>query len=562
MRDDVLIENFRLAGRIDAVSAKEKKWLEPHRAAFIEKLKKKHGNDLSIRELITIEISESGVRPVCKTCGSHTRFLRGKFNLFCSNSCAQRHADTRAKMIEKWKNHGYTNPLNSSKSVEKRKQSNLTRYGSEHVMSSDKGRELLKQGMIEKYGVEFANQSLDVRKRAEAKSIEKYGVSHYFKTDAHKAKAREVSMKTRGVLHHTQDEALKEKFSALKSKAQIDKFKTKLPPKYRDCSSITELYTVLYENGFTSSRKIQEELGVSQSWVSTAFRNFYLDKPAVSFEEEKFAEEIGNVFHVNFEHSNRSILSGKEIDIWIPEHNLGIEYHGLYWHSADYLDRRVYDKFLLSRKANVNLLQFWSSDVNHKRDIVMSIVSTNLGKNDRIFARKCEVRNLTSSEHRLFCEENHLQGAAGASVRLGLFFKDELVSVMSFGKSRFSKKHEWEMIRFCNKKFTTVVGGASKLWKHFLKTANPKSVVTYADARISSGSLYRTLGFTFSHHSSPNYFYTKDFMTLESRVKYQKHKLKDLLERFDPDKTEMENMLSSGYKIVSDAGNLVFTFCS
>ena len=557
---DKFINEFKYAGFIGAVSAKEKRWSEPDKAKFIETLKKKYGYDLSIRELITIEISEDKVRPVCKTCGSHVKFLRGKFNEFCSNSCVQKHPDTRSKMQEKWKKQGYLNPLNSKKSIEKRKITNLEKYGSEHIMASKEGRNILKNGMIKKYGVEFANQSTLIQEKAKANSFEKHGVNHYFITDEHKQQMIETALEKRGVKHHTQDAGFKEKMSAINSAAQIKKFRGELPDKYRNFDSISELYSSLFDNGFTSSRKIQEELGVSQSWVSTSFREFYLDKPTVSFEEEKFAEEIGKLFKVEYEHSNRKILNGKEIDIWVPEYNLGIEYHGLYWHSSVSNDRRVFEKCKEAEKSGVKLLQFWSSEVHNKHDIVMSIISANIGKNVRLFARKCHVRNLSSGEHSEFCSENHLQGSAGASVRLGLFHEDELVSVMSFGKSRYGKKFEWEMIRFCNKKFVTVVGGASKLWKHFLKTFSPSSVVTYADARISNGNLYKKLGFEFSHHSAPNYFYTKDFKKLESRVKYQKHKLQGLLETFDPEKTERDNMIDAGYKIVSDAGNLVFTF--
>ena len=96
------------------------------------------------------------------------------------------------------------------------------------------------------------------------------------------------------------------------------------------------------------------------------------------------------------------------------------------------------------------------------------------------------------------------------------------------------------------------------MWKYFLKTRNPSSVVTYADARISQGILYKTLGFTFKHHSGPNFFYTKDCFILESRIKYQKWKQKDLLENFDENLTGKENMLNNGYRIVYDAGNLTY----
>ena len=128
---------------------------------------------------------------------------------------------------------------------------------------------------------------------------------------------------------------------------------------------------------------------------------------------------------------------------------------------------------------------------------------------------------------------------------------------MTFGKCRFDKKHEWELLRFCNKLGYHIPGGASKLLRYFERNYQPKSLVSYADRRWSQGKVYENLGFTFSHASAPNYWYWKN-LKLESRIKYQKHKLKDLLEIFDENKTEVENMRDNGYKQIYDCGNLVY----
>ena len=114
------------------------------------------------------------------------------------------------------------------------------------------------------------------------------------------------------------------------------------------------------------------------------------------------------------------------------------------------------------------------------------------------------------------------------------------------------------MLRFCNKLGYHVVGAASKLLKFFEKTYMPKSLVSYADRRWSQGRLYKALGFTLKHASSPNYWYWKNTNTLESRIKYQKHKLKDILEIYDENLSEAENMKNNGYHTIYDCGNLVF----
>ena len=130
---------------------------------------------------------------------------------------------------------------------------------------------------------------------------------------------------------------------------------------------------------------------------------------------------------------------------------------------------------------------------------------------------------------------------------------------MTFGKTRFSKKYEWELLRFCCKLGYHIPGAAGKLLKHFERKYNPKSLVSYADRRWSQGQLYGKLGFTLDHVSNPDYWYFKqNTILLESRVKYQKYKLSKILDNFDENKTEVENMKANGYFRIFDCGNFVF----
>ena len=145
-------------------------------------------------------------------------------------------------------------------------------------------------------------------------------------------------------------------------------------------------------------------------------------------------------------------------------------------------------------------------------------------------------------------------------IRCGLYLHDELVAAISFAKPRFSKKYDHELVRFCNKLNTNVVGGASKLFSHFLKTCGAgETIVSYADRRWSVGTLYKNLGFTQTHISSPNYWYFSG-LDLFHRVNFQKHKLSEKLDMFNPELTEWENMEANGWNRIWDCGNLVFKF--
>ena len=167
------------------------------------------------------------------------------------------------------------------------------------------------------------------------------------------------------------------------------------------------------------------------------------------------------------------------------------------------------------------------------------------------------MRELDSKTANEFLEQNHLQGGDNSSIRYGLYHGDELVTVMTFGKPRFSKSYDWELIRFASKCGCNVVGGASKLLNHF-RSSHSGSIVSYADRRHSDGHLYEKLGFVLEGVSKPNYWYVRGGEKL-SRYACQKHRLKDVLgEAFDPNLSEFENMSLNGWTRVHDCGNMVF----
>ena len=161
---------------------------------------------------------------------------------------------------------------------------------------------------------------------------------------------------------------------------------------------------------------------------------------------------------------------------------------------------------------------------------------------------------------REFLAENHLQGAVTSSINYALYYGDELVEVMTFKRPRFTKDYDFELLRLCTKKETTIVGGASKIFKAFRRDYPTASVISYANRRWSRGDVYRRLGFELLKVSAPNYWYVRGDEVL-SRYQAQKHKLPQLLgESFDPELSESENMLQAGFERIYDCGNLVFGF--
>lgn len=273
--------------------------------------------------------------------------------------------------------------------------------------------------------------------------------------------------------------------------------------------------------------------------------------------ELEVLEYITSIYKGWIETSDRTILSGKELDIVLPDLGIAFEYNGAYWHREDKVGSTYHiDKSNLVRDFGYKLIHINEEEWLGKPDIVKSRIRSILNLTDTVYARNCTVREIPFPYQ--FLDTNHIQGRGSpSSFNYGLFLKEELVAVMTFSKPRFNKSYEYELIRYCSLLDITIVGGASKLLKKFRDT-NIGSIVTYSDKRWSIGNMYKVLGFTFSHTSVPGYKYHKGTEVL-SRYQCQKHLLSGLFPKFfDAKLSELEILVAAGYNKVFDCGNDVW----
>ena len=268
-------------------------------------------------------------------------------------------------------------------------------------------------------------------------------------------------------------------------------------------------------------------------------------------ELREWIESFGFIVEAN----NREILGDKEFDIWIPEKNIAIEFNGVYWHSSKWKTPTYHvDKFIKSRDKGIRLIQIFEDEWISKKEIVKSRLKSILGISDRLFARNCQIQLVEKKEYKHFCMRYHLQGFATASIVFGLYHNSELVAVMSFGKSRYTKE-SYELIRYCSK--TTIIGGASRLFKKFINEYNPCKIVSYANRCWSNGNLYKKLEFNNVTKNDRNigYWYFKNNKRYH-RSTFTKSRLIKL--GFDSMKTEEEIMEENGYLKIYDCGNYKF----
>jgi G:T-mismatch repair DNA endonuclease (very short patch repair protein) len=493
-------------------------------------------HDAKVSERIYVIINDITTSPTCE-CSKPRPFLsmtRG-YQTFCSSKCSQ----------------------SSSQVIEKVKSTCLSKYGKASYLGSESCKVKSKQSMLDKYGVEFSSQRDDWYDKVKKTSVDKFGVEHHSKSENFRLGRRDDNL-----IDYTK-----------KLNDHLVEHNLTLMDEYTGVKDDRDDYIVY-----------RLVCGVCNTSFDRVFGNgrFHICRtcnPKVkSGVEIEIYEFIRSVYSGVVLRNDRKILDGgRELDILLPEMGIAIEYHGLMWHSygkdswsrLDNYDlehtskHKERDKYEECKSKHISLIQIFEHEWKSKPEICKNIILSKLHINERIGARKTSVVDISHSNASKFLESYHIQGSGKFSKVIALEYNGEIVSVMTFTKSRYTNKHDWELHRICTKGGVTIIGGVSKLLKHFKEEycTSGQTIVSYCDIRYSNGNVYNTIGMTHSHNSNPNYFYFKknDLTHVYSRINFQKHKLSDKLELFDADLTERINMFNNGYRRIWDSGNMVFT---
>ena len=493
-------------------------------------------------------INKSNDIPCCPICGKQVKwddaqpFRLQKYREFCSVSCSRKSAN----VVEKKKQTEMQKSIEEKQnSIKKRKQTNLEKYGVESAAQLDSVQQKRKQTVQDRYGVDNVIQHEEVISKRKQTNQKLYGVDVPAQSEYVKAKMRATNIT---------------KYGCLSSQLSIPE------------STLSKLMNKdwLFDCHVTKEMKMSEiaaELGVHQATILRYLKlhNISVKYHAHSILETELCDWVKSL-DVSLVSNSKSIIAPKELDIYLPDYNVAIEFDGIYWHSELQGKDSNYhlNKTLACENKGIRLIHIFEHEWVNKTDIVKSRLLSILNKANKIHARQCSIKALSHQEYTDFFELTHIQGSVNANICYGLFCNDILVAAMSFGLSRFNSKCEYELLRFSNALNTNVVGGASKLFKHFIKNHQPSSIVSYSDIRWNTGSVYKQLGFEFQHNSKPNYFYfhSSDHLALYSRHKFQKHKLSNELTIYDSELTEWDNMVNNNYNRIWDCGNSVWIWNS
>jgi hypothetical protein len=454
--------------------------------------------------------------------------------------------------------YGVDNPRKSTAVAAKVKKTMLDRYGVEHAVHSPELLEKIRATNYERYGNSCVFHNTEITNKSKQTILNKYGVDNVMHDSSIREQIRNTNISRYDGPSPASSPAVLSKMQATlyNTHTVMNPGQISLQPGTLD--KLQSATWLTNENSTKSISSIADELSVTVRTVSQYFTKHGLiyKKHSNSLFEQSVKHYITGITDCDIVLNTKTVISPGELDIYLPDLKIAVECNGSYWHSE--LNGKDKNYHLTKTKActdaGIELIHIWEHEWKKKQELIKSRISSRLGLNLRIYARKCELSVVSKFNTAEFLNNNHIQGNCPSAINLGLYNDNVLTAIMTFGKSRFNKNVDYELLRYCSLQFTNVVGGASRLFKNFVKRCNPLSVISYSDKMRNTGNMYELIGFNFSHVSPPSYLYTKDYIKFENRVKYQKHKLVDVSSTYDPLLTEWQNMQANGFDRVWDCG--------
>ena len=479
--------------------------------------------NINIGDVIQIPIdklpmnSHYKINTECDYCGKVLKMAYKDYNNYLKviNKISCSHKECVSKKIKDvyLKKYNVEHHMLLETSKEKVKQTNINKYG-KNYSNTNEFKEKVKKTSLEKYHVDNYSKTKECKQLVKETNLQKYGVDNYTKTEQYNIITRKTNLEKYGNEYYSQTDESKKRIKKtnLEKYGVTDIFKQE---EYRIANFKIAQHTNYIKyivNGISlfncDCRKEHQFEIKCDNFLKRIQLNLPLCTICYPIGEQKSIKEV-EILNFIKEIYAGEIIDGYreqlEIDIYLPELKLGFEFNGLYWHSEEYKYNNYHlNKTLYFKEKGIRIIHIFEDDWDSKKDIIKSQIKNYLGlTKTKIFARKCQIKEIQSSE---FLDVNHIQGNVKSVIKLGLYYNEELVSLMTFDQFEGRKKMlnaEYNLSRFCNLLNTNVIGGASKLLNYFIKTYNPSRIISYADRSWSEGNLYYQLGFKLISESKP-----------------------------------------------------------
>lgn len=439
------------------------------------------------REMKYLYMNQINKRPVCVICGKPVKFrsVNKGYTDTCSRECdlelksrshkkiwndyTKEEKEDRVKRMEDTREAktGYRTPFANPDTRKQIEKTMLERYGTLYYISEEgrkritdshqEHREEIDKKIAKTWSEKTDEEKQEINQKRDNTCLEKFGVNNYSKTSEFHDY---MSNKSKSLW---QDPDWKEKVK----------------------NTNLERYGVVYA---CLAKHVQESNGKQISQSNKEFAQLLkqcgIKDVEFEFSLKKYSYDIkvGNkLLEINPSYTHNSTIGpyfhGKHLEA------KGKDYHQ--------------QKTNFAKENGYQCIHIWDWDQPEK---IIYMLSTR----ERLYARECEVKEVNLEATKEFLNLYHLQNSCrNQEVRLGLYYNEQLVEIMTFGKPRYNNKYEWELLRLCTRPDYIVVGGANKLFTYFIEQSQPASIISYCDNSKFSGNVYTQLGMEYLCCSHP-----------------------------------------------------------
>ena len=451
------------------------------------------------------------------------------------------HDKVKKTMLKNW---GVDHSSKSPIIIEKRNKTNNERYGGNSPACSEVVLEKMKNTTMERFGVTNYSSTDECKEKMKQSNLERYGKEYYSQSEIGKEAMKEVIKNKYGVEYISQIPKSREKQKEINLNRMYDKLinSDRLQDMYTPLFTEEE-YTGVFDKHMWRCNECNTEFSddINGGSLPRCPKCFPKTSPTSIMEQDIL--EFCKQYYPSIISRSRSLLgNGKEIDMYIPDLKLGIEFNGLYWHSEEKGKDKQYhlEKTKAARNNGIDLVQIFEDEwVNHS-DIVKSILLYKMNKLDHIIdSSVCIIKLLSNDECIEFLNNNHLSGYIKTSINIGLFDNDELLASMHINNSDTKYKIE----RFCIKNFYNSNDSFSILFNYVLSNYNVSAVYICSDNRYDNIDKYEEFGMHYFNELDPLEYYI-----INSYTKITNNSLYSLLKE-DIDVNKFNKIYDCGYKI-------------
>lgn len=554
----IIVENFKL--RPDVFKKKF-----PEVIKIIYSYTKPHLDETNnLREHYYWILNDLTSFPLCKHCNTNpTKWnsQNNKYRDFCSTKCMSNSQEIR----ERTKNtclqkYGGVAPAVNNEIQNKIKQTLYSHYGN-LGLKHDSIKYKKQQTCLEKYGVKNPSQSLLFKHKKQQTSLNNFNTNHPLQNPEILEKQKNTLLNKYNVsnirfidgVEQKRQQTLLERYGVDNS-GRIH-YSPELLKKISDQQWLEYQHKVLKK----TRTQIANELGISKSVIFDAFKKFNIIVDTSISSGEQQLQQFLCLLGIEIQTNVKNIIKPYELDIFIPQYNIAIEYCGLFWH-CDFHPRitRNYhkNKLDLCQQQQIRLITIFEDEWLYKQHIVKQKILSILNRDDRkiLYGRNTNIVTVSTKDKQQFFNENHIQGDGPSSINIGLEYNGELVACMGF----ISQKQQYYLNRYATK--YRIVGGMSKLLKYFKQTYPEKQIISFADLRWSEGKSYYQCGFELVDILPPDYYYVDLNRCIRIHKFNFRHKnLPRILNNYDPSLSEDQNTKNNNWYKIYNCGLLKFS---